>query len=195
MTDHTREPSSTRDCSAFGFGVSVHTDGVHCAHRFRSCVRVKEFINLGSRFLSCLILVVAFFAMQSEISANQGQGNGNGNGNGNGRKNIKAGGSASLDDLNVSSGVSVNDIDNDGTLSLATDGEDVELAGTISGSGTIIKQNNGKLKLTGDNSFQGNMEVVAGILELATPGKLGNGNFNGAISLGADGQIRFNTGA
>ncbi len=54
-------------------------------------------------------------------------------------------------------------------------GQTLTLAGTISGTGTLVKQDEGTLILTGDNSYSGGTTIRAGILQI------GNGGATGSI--------------
>ncbi|WP_313438583.1 autotransporter domain-containing protein [Novosphingobium sp.] len=54
-------------------------------------------------------------------------------------------------------------------------GQTLTLTGTISGTGTLVKQDEGTLILTGDNSYTGGTTIRAGILQI------GNGGATGSI--------------
>ncbi|MCL2745413.1 MAG: autotransporter domain-containing protein [Planctomycetaceae bacterium] len=54
-------------------------------------------------------------------------------------------------------------------------GSDTEYAGQITGTGRIQKSGTGKLTLSGDNTFSGGTDVIAGTLEIANINSLGAG--------------------
>ncbi|HMP58783.1 MAG TPA: autotransporter-associated beta strand repeat-containing protein [Gemmatales bacterium] len=66
--------------------------------------------------------------------------------------------------------------------------DDLTFSGTISGSGSLLKNGAGKLTLTADNSFAGGTLILAGTLQL------GNGGATGSIAgdIGNFGALIFN---
>jgi fibronectin-binding autotransporter adhesin len=68
-------------------------------------------------------------------------------------------------------------------------GLNLQISGAVSGSGGVNKAGAGILDLTGNNSFSGNVNVVAGILGFANSSSLGSGTLT--LSGGA---LRYDTG-
>ncbi len=48
------------------------------------------------------------------------------------------------------------------------------------------------LSLSADNSYQGDITINGGVIELSGSGRIGNGNFSGALSLGSNGTFEHN---
>lgn len=69
------------------------------------------------------------------------------------------------------------------------------ITGPFSGAMSFTKSGAGKLTASGVNTFSGNLNVSAGVLEIGGSGRLGNGNYNGNVDIGNTGQLRFNTSA
>ncbi len=67
------------------------------------------------------------------------------------------------------------DIANNGVLSVASTSDQI-LAGVISGSGSLVKDNSGTLTLTADNTFTGGTTITSGALQL------GNNTATGSVT-------------
>ena len=64
------------------------------------------------------------------------------------------------------------------TLSAGGDNTTTSVLGAISGSGSLVKQGNGTLTLSGSNTYGGTTIVLAGTLSIAGDGNLGGGAVN-----------------
>ena len=69
----------------------------------------------------------------------------------------------------------------------------IEYAAAISGSGSLTKSGSGNLTLSGSNSYSGDTTISAGTLTLAPTGFLGDGVYNGAISIGDGATLHVST--
>jgi autotransporter-associated beta strand protein len=56
------------------------------------------------------------------------------------------------------------------------------IGGAISGAGSLVKQGNGTLTLSGNNTYAGTTTISAGTLEITSTGLLGGGNYSQAIA-------------
>nr|WP_314073054.1 autotransporter domain-containing protein [uncultured Roseococcus sp.] len=68
----------------------------------------------------------------------------------------------------------VGNVVNEGTLAFDRTGV-VTVAGTISGTGTVVQNSNGVLALTADNSYSGGTELNSGAILIGADGALGTG--------------------
>lgn len=64
------------------------------------------------------------------------------------------------------------------TLSAGGDNTSTSVSGTVSGTGSLIKQGSGTLTLAGSNTYGGTTTVSAGTLSVASDGNLGSGTIN-----------------
>jgi autotransporter-associated beta strand protein len=64
------------------------------------------------------------------------------------------------------------------------------IRGAISGAGGLSKSNTGDLIFAGNNTYTGDTAISGGRLEVT--GRLGNGNYAGAIQVGSGATIEFN---
>ncbi|TRO24205.1 DUF4347 domain-containing protein, partial [Ectopseudomonas mendocina] len=64
------------------------------------------------------------------------------------------------------------------TLSAGGDNTSTSVSGTVSGTGSLIKQGSGTLTLDGSNTYSGTTTVSAGTLSVASDGNLGSGTIN-----------------
>jgi autotransporter-associated beta strand protein len=88
----------------------------------------------------------------------------------------------------------VNAINAVSTSTIDTNGFDVSINSAISGSGTINKNNGGKLTLTANNPFNGSLVVNAGTLALAPTSAAtfaGNASGAGALEIGGTGTVNL----
>jgi outer membrane autotransporter protein len=78
----------------------------------------------------------------------------------------------------------VGDVSNNGILTFNRSG-DIIYGGRISGSGGLTKHGNGRLVLTGENTYVGNTTVIAGMLQIGDGGTSGSiaGNVNNSGTL------------
>lgn len=97
-------------------------------------------------------------------------------------------GTLQLGDGATNNGSVTGNITNDGTLTFANPTAQ-NYAGTISGSGSLIKTGNGMLTLTGANNYSGSTTISAGILALSGSGSIADST-NVTIAAGATLEVR-----
>jgi fibronectin-binding autotransporter adhesin len=56
------------------------------------------------------------------------------------------------------------------------------LSGVISGTGALTQNGSGRLRLTGNNTYQGSTTISVGTLEIGSAGRLGGGSYSGNIA-------------
>lgn len=86
----------------------------------------------------------------------------------------------------------INAINTSGTSQIDTNGFDVSILSGIGGSGTLSKNNAGKLTLVGTNSFSGSLVINAGSVALAPTSAYnfsGNISGAGALEIGGTGRV------
>ncbi|MBU3543274.1 filamentous hemagglutinin N-terminal domain-containing protein, partial [Polynucleobacter sp. MWH-Loch1C5] len=69
----------------------------------------------------------------------------------------------------------------------------ITVTNDISGSGSLTKNGSGTLTLTGTNTYAGASNINVGTLEVSGTGKLGNGNYTSALTVGASGVFTFSS--
>jgi autotransporter-associated beta strand protein len=66
------------------------------------------------------------------------------------------------------------------TVTLQSNGT-TEFSGNIEGDGGLVKEGSGTLVLSGNNSFNGAIEITSGAIEISGSGLLAGGNYTGTI--------------
>jgi autotransporter-associated beta strand protein len=70
-----------------------------------------------------------------------------------------------------------------GAATVDTQAFALTLGGVLGGTGSLTKTSSGVLTLTGDNSYSGDTTVSGGVLQIGGAGRLGQGDYAGAIAL------------